>query len=94
MSQSGRPLLRNVYNKNSYFSGNGVQTSSVSVETNTLTIAASETLKLKNSTRCLLDRPADGYDTDTDRSRPELGVEQSEEDARQKRSKEIADGHS
>jgi hypothetical protein len=61
MSQSGRPLLRNVYNKNAYFSGNGVKTSSVSAETNTLTTAASETVRLKDSTRCLLDRPADGY---------------------------------
>jgi hypothetical protein len=61
MSQSGRTLLRNVYNKNAYFSGNGIKTSSVSVETNTLTTAASETVKLKDSTRCHLDRPADGY---------------------------------
>jgi hypothetical protein len=61
MSQSGRPLLRNVYNKNAYFSGNRVKTSSVSKETNTLTTAASETIKLKDSTRCLLDRLADGY---------------------------------
>jgi hypothetical protein len=67
MSQSGRPLLRNVYNKNAYFSGNGVKTSSVSVETNTLTTAASETVKLKDSTRCLLDRPADGYNRQTQR---------------------------
>jgi hypothetical protein len=29
MSQSGRPLLRNVYNQNAYFSGNGVRTSLV-----------------------------------------------------------------
>jgi hypothetical protein len=29
MSQSGHPLLRNVYNQNAYFSGNGVKTSSV-----------------------------------------------------------------
>jgi hypothetical protein len=55
-------LLRNFYNKNAYFSGNGVKTSSVSAETNKLTTAASETVKLKDSTRCLLDRPADGYD--------------------------------
>jgi hypothetical protein len=61
MSQSGRPLLRNVYNKNAYFSGNGVKTISVSPETNTLTTSASETLKLKDSTRCLLDHPTDGY---------------------------------
>jgi hypothetical protein len=61
MSQSGRPLLLIVYNKNAYFSGNGVKTSSVSAETNTLTIAASETVKLKHSIRCLLDRPANGY---------------------------------
>jgi hypothetical protein len=61
MSQSGRPLLRNVYNKNAYFSGNGIKTSSVSADMNTLTTAASETVKLKDSTRCLLDRPADGY---------------------------------
>jgi hypothetical protein len=26
MSQSGRPLLSNVYNQNAYFSGNGVRT--------------------------------------------------------------------
>jgi hypothetical protein len=31
------------------------------METNRLTIAASETVKLKDSTRCLLDRHADGY---------------------------------
>jgi hypothetical protein len=61
MSQSGRPLLRNVYNKNVYFSCNRVKTSSVSAEMNTLTIAASETVKLNDSKRCLLDRPADGY---------------------------------
>jgi hypothetical protein len=61
MSQSGRPLLRNVYNKNAYISGNGVKTSSVSAETNTLTTAASETVKLMDSTKCLLDHPADGY---------------------------------
>jgi hypothetical protein len=56
-------LLRNVYDKNAYFSGNGVKTSSVSALTNTLlvTTAASETVTLKDSTRCLLDRPADGY---------------------------------
>jgi hypothetical protein len=29
MSQSGHPLLSNVYNQNAYFSGNGVRTSSV-----------------------------------------------------------------
>jgi hypothetical protein len=57
MSQSGRPLLNNVYNKNAYFSGNGVVTTSVSAETNTLT----ETVELQDSTRCLLDCPADGY---------------------------------
>jgi hypothetical protein len=61
MSESGRPLLRNVYNRNAYLSGNGLKTSSVSAETNTLTTAASETVKLKDSTRCFLDRPADGY---------------------------------
>jgi hypothetical protein len=61
MSQNGRQLLRNVYNKNAYFSGNGVKTSWVSAETNTLTTAASETVKLKDSARCLLDLPADGY---------------------------------
>jgi hypothetical protein len=61
MSQSGRPLLRNVYNKNAYVSSNGVKTSSVSPGTNTLTTAGSETVKLKDSTRCLLDRPPDGY---------------------------------
>jgi hypothetical protein len=61
MSQSGRPLLRNVYNKNAYFSGNGVKTSSVSAETNTLSTAATESMKLKDLTRCLLERPTDGY---------------------------------
>jgi hypothetical protein len=61
MSHSGRPLPGNVYNKNVYFSGNGVKTSSVSAETNALTTSASEIVKLKYSTRCLLDRPADGY---------------------------------
>jgi hypothetical protein len=61
MSQSGRSLLRNVYNKKVYFSGKEVKTSSVSMETNTLTTAASETVKLKDSTRRLLDRPAGGY---------------------------------
>jgi hypothetical protein len=61
MSQSGRLLLRNVYNNNAYFSGNGVNSSSVSAESNFLTTAASETVKLNDSTRCLLDRPADGY---------------------------------
>jgi hypothetical protein len=45
MRQSGSPLLRNVYNKNAYFSGNGVKTSSVSAKTNTLTTAASGTVK-------------------------------------------------
>jgi hypothetical protein len=49
MSQSGRPLLRNFYNKNAYLSGNGVKTSSVSAETNMLTTATSETVKLKDS---------------------------------------------
>jgi hypothetical protein len=61
MSQSGRPLLRNVYNNNAYISGNGIKTISVSSETNTLTTAASETVKLKDSTRYLLERPTDGY---------------------------------
>jgi hypothetical protein len=54
-------LLRNVYNKNAYFSGKGVKTSSVSAETNMLITAASETVKLKDSARCLLARPADSY---------------------------------
>jgi hypothetical protein len=58
--QSGRPFLRNIYNKIVYFSGKGVKTSLVSAEMNTQTIAASETVKLMNSTRCLPDRPADG----------------------------------
>jgi hypothetical protein len=31
MSQSGRPLLSNVYSKNAYFSGNGVRTSLVAM---------------------------------------------------------------
>jgi hypothetical protein len=62
MSQTGRPLLRNVYITNAYFSGNELKISSVSAETNTLTTAASETVKLKYSTWCLLDRPADSYD--------------------------------
>jgi hypothetical protein len=66
MSQSEGPLLCNVYNKNAYFSGNGVKTSSVSAETNLLTTTASETVKLKDSTRCLLDRPADGYNRQSD----------------------------
>jgi hypothetical protein len=61
MSQSGRPLLRNVYNRNAYCSGNGVKISSISAETITLTTAASETVKLTNSKRSLLDRPTDGY---------------------------------
>jgi hypothetical protein len=61
MSQSERPLLRNVYNKNAYFSGNGVKISSLSAVANRPTTAASETVKLKDSTMCLLDRPADGY---------------------------------
>jgi hypothetical protein len=65
MSQSRRPLLRSVYDKNADFSCNGVKTSSVSTETNTLTTVASETMKLKNSTRCLLDRPADSYNRQT-----------------------------
>jgi hypothetical protein len=80
MSQSGCPWLRNVYNKNAYFSGNGVKTSSVPAEANTLTTAASETVKLKDSTRCLLDRPADSYNRQkqtrarrrAEQSRPEL----------------------
>jgi hypothetical protein len=54
-------LLRNVYNKNAYLSGNGVKTSPVSAETNKLTTTTPETVKLKDSTRCLLDRPTDGY---------------------------------
>jgi hypothetical protein len=29
MSQSGRPLLNNVYNQNAYFNGNGVRTNLV-----------------------------------------------------------------
>jgi hypothetical protein len=61
MSQSGYPLIRNVYNKNAYICGNGIKTSSVSAETNALTTAASETVKLKNSTRCRLDLTTDGY---------------------------------
>jgi hypothetical protein len=61
MSQSGRPLLRNVYNKNAYFSGDGVKLVRFPAEPDTLTTAASETVRLKDSTRCLLDRPADGY---------------------------------
>jgi hypothetical protein len=61
MSQSERPLLRNVYSKNAYYSFNGVKTSSVSAETNTLTTAASETVKLKDSTRGVLHRRNDGY---------------------------------
>jgi hypothetical protein len=77
MSQSGRPLLSNVYNKNSYFSGNGVKTSSVSAETNTLTTAASETVKLKDSTGCLLERPTDGYNRYRQKQTRELGGEQS-----------------
>jgi hypothetical protein len=60
MSQSGRPLLRNVYKKNAFCSGNEVITCSVSAETNILNTAASEIVKLKDSTRCLLDRSADG----------------------------------
>jgi hypothetical protein len=54
-------LLRNVYNKNEYFSGNGVKTSSVSAETNTLSTAASDTVKFKDSIRCLLECPTDSY---------------------------------
>jgi hypothetical protein len=42
---NGSPLLSNVYNKNAYFSGNGVKTSSVSAVRITLTTAASETVK-------------------------------------------------
>jgi hypothetical protein len=61
MSQSGHPLLCNFYNKNAYFSSNGVKTSSVSAETNVLTTTALETMKLKVSTRCLLYCLADGY---------------------------------
>jgi hypothetical protein len=70
-------LLRNVYSKNAHFSGNGVKTSSVSEEANRLTTAASETVKPKDSTRCLIDRLADGYNRQTQteaeqRSRSEL----------------------
>jgi hypothetical protein len=45
MSQNERPLLGNVYNKNAYFSGNGVKTCLVSAETNKLTTGASEFVK-------------------------------------------------
>jgi hypothetical protein len=72
MSQSGRPLLRNVYNKNAYCNGIGVKTSSVSAETKTLTIAASETVELRDSTRRLLDRPADGYNRQIQRQTEEI----------------------
>jgi hypothetical protein len=72
MSQSGRPLLRNVYNKNAYFSGNGVKTNFGSRGNeygNHRCIGNRET---KDSTRCLLDRPADGCNrqiqTEADRS--------------------------
>jgi hypothetical protein len=61
MSQNGRPLLHDIYNKNAYISGNGVKNSSVSSETNMLTTTASETREMKDSTRCLVDHPADGY---------------------------------
>jgi hypothetical protein len=78
-------LLRNVYNKNIYFSGNRVETSSVSVETNTLTTAASETVKLKDSARCLLDCLADGYYRQKrnreDHNRSELAERQSHVEA-------------
>jgi hypothetical protein len=83
MSQSGSPLLCNVYNKNAYFSINRVKTSSISTETNMLTTAASETVKQKDSRRCLLDRPADGYNrqiqTDAEREPAELRRRQTEE---------------
>jgi hypothetical protein len=67
-------LLRNVYNKNAYFGGNGVKTSSVSAETNMLTSVESETVKLKDSTRCLLMRPIDGYNREiqTEAERAEI----------------------
>jgi hypothetical protein len=76
MSQSGRPLLCNVYNKNVYFSGNGVKTSSVSAETNTLTTAASETVKLKDSTRCSLDRLVSGCNRQIQTETDQLSEEQ------------------
>jgi hypothetical protein len=71
-------LLRNVYNKNAYLSGNGVHISSASAVTNTLGAVASETVKLKNSTRYLLDRPADGYNIEiqTEADQRELRGEQ------------------
>jgi hypothetical protein len=50
MSQSKSSLLGNVYNRKAYFSGNGIKTSSVSVEMNMLTTAASETVKLRDLT--------------------------------------------
>jgi hypothetical protein len=55
-------LLRNVYNKNAYFSGNGVRTSLVSAVTNTLAAVVSENRKLEESIRRLLDRQSDASD--------------------------------
>jgi hypothetical protein len=81
MSQSGHPLLRNVYNKNSYFSGNGVKTIFVSAKTNMVTTTASEAMKQKDSTRCLLDGPADR----TDR------IRQMQRDSRNSRAKKAPD---
>jgi hypothetical protein len=43
------------------FVGNGYRTTSVSAVTNTLAAVVSASRKLKDSTRCLLDRPTDGY---------------------------------
>jgi hypothetical protein len=57
MSQSGRPLLGNIYNKNAYFSGNWVKCSGNEYANH----RGNGTVKLKDSTRGLLDRPSDGY---------------------------------
>jgi hypothetical protein len=95
MTQSECLLLRNVYNKNAYFSGNGVKCSSVSAETNTLTTAASETVKLKDSTRCLLVRPAGDYNrqiqTEAEQRARRRAEQSRSEQIRASRSKKMPD---
>jgi hypothetical protein len=61
MSQSGRPLLSNVYNQKAYFSGNGVKTSSVAAVLKAFPIQLTYETARNPRRRRLLHRPAVGY---------------------------------
>jgi predicted type IV restriction endonuclease len=87
MSQSGSPLLSNVYSQNTYFSGNGVRSSSVAAVLKAFPLQRTH----ETQDETLLYLLAVGYKRPSGQNHliSSEQINQSKENARQKRSRTI-----